>query len=84
MAADENKIREKAERDAQHKDPANWKLGFIYFNPRDRRLLPPKRSPGIGWTVNFASWRSILLFIVMAAVSVSLIEGLFALLNRGK
>jgi uncharacterized membrane protein len=38
-----------------HKDPDNWKWGFIYFNPRDKRTLVPKRNPFFGLTLNFAS-----------------------------
>jgi uncharacterized membrane protein len=38
-----------------HKDPNNWKGGFFYFNPKDKRLFPPKRFPGMGWTINFAN-----------------------------
>ena len=38
-----------------HDDPSNWKLGIFYYNPRDKRIFPPKRIPGLGWTVNFAN-----------------------------
>ncbi len=48
-----------------HKDPNNWKWGCIYFNKEDQRLLPPKRIAWMGWTVNFANPKSVLLFIVL-------------------
>lgn len=44
-----------------------WKLGFIYYNPEDKRIFPPKRRPEFGWTVNFANWKSILAFAAMLA-----------------
>ena len=47
------------------KDPNNWKWGCIYFNKEDQRLLPPKRIAWMGWTVNFANLKSVLLFIAL-------------------
>jgi len=82
MAADENFIREKAALDASHQDPANWKLGIFYFNKADPRLMPPKRIPGLGYTINFANWKSILILVLMTAASVGLVEGLTYLLSR--
>ena len=43
----------------------HWKWGIFYFNPDDRRIFPPKRLPFMGWTVNFANWKSILVFVVV-------------------
>ncbi len=57
-------------RDAWHADPANWKLGIFYFNPRDKRLFPPKRMEGFGWTVNFANPVSLLAMLAMVAVMI--------------
>ncbi len=48
-----------------HKDPNNWKLGFLYYNKEDQRLLPPKRIEWTGWTVNFANPKSIVLLLAM-------------------
>lgn len=48
-----------------HKDPNNWKLGFLYYNKQDKRLLPPKRIEWTGWTVNFANPKSIVLLLAM-------------------
>ena len=48
-----------------HKDPNNWKWGCIYFKKEDQRLLLPKRIAWMGWTVNFANLKSVLLFIAL-------------------
>lgn len=45
------------------KDPNNWIWGMFYYNKEDKRLLPPKRIPFMGWTVNFANRNSVLLFV---------------------
>jgi len=49
--------------DGWHNDPKNWKLGVFYFNKLDKRIFPPKRIQGMGWTVNFANPYSILSII---------------------
>ena len=46
-------------------DPNNWIWGIFYYNKEDKRLMPPKRIPIMGWTVNFADRNSVLLFIFM-------------------
>lgn len=51
-----------------HKDPKNWYLGLIYFNPKDKRLLPPKRIKALGWTINFANPYSVLILIAILAL----------------
>ena len=61
--------------DEWQKDPANWKFGIFYYNPKDKRIFPPKRI-GWGWTVNFANPYSIL---VLVAIIVA-IEVLFRVL----
>ena len=68
----------KEQRETWRKDPANYRLGVFYYNPADKRLLPPKRIKQMGWTVNFAQPGSILIMAVIFA-------GLFALwsLHRG-
>jgi uncharacterized membrane protein len=48
-------------------DPKYWKFHFFYFNPEDKNIFPPKRIPGIGWTINFANPKSILAFLIMIA-----------------
>ena len=47
------------------KDPNNWKFGSLYYNKEDRRLFPPKRISWLGWTINFANWKSILAFLLL-------------------
>lgn len=57
----ENKKPDKETLERWHKDPNNWIWGLFYYNKSDSRLLPPKRIAAMGWTVNFANPRSILL-----------------------
>ncbi|TDW47174.1 hypothetical protein EV144_105190 [Flavobacterium sp. 270] len=54
--------------DNWHKDPNNWHFGCFYYNPKDNRLLPPKRIKEMGWTVNFANPYSVLIFIAILAL----------------
>jgi uncharacterized membrane protein len=63
----------KEQRAAWHADPANWRLGVFYYNKQDPRLLPPKRIPALGWTINFANPRSILLLAVLLAAVLALV-----------
>ncbi len=51
----ETNNKDKDIRDRWHDDPSNWKWGIFYFNRLDKRLFPPKRIRGMGWTVNFAN-----------------------------
>lgn len=63
---------DKETRERWHKDPNNWIWGIFYYNKQDPRLLPPKRLAAMGWTVNFANPRSILLLAgILAAVFVT-------------
>lgn len=55
-----------------HKDSKNWKLGIFYFNPDDKRLLPPKRWKGMGWTINFGNPYSILGILALLGIIVGL------------
>jgi len=41
-------------KDKWHADPKNWKIGILYFNKEDRRIIVPKRINFLGWTANFA------------------------------
>lgn len=45
------------------KDPKNWTWGIFYYNPEDKRILPPKKQEWMGWTVNFANTKSVLVFL---------------------
>lgn len=47
------------------KDPANWIWGMFYYNPEDKRLMPPKYYKEMGWTVNFANPKSILAMVAL-------------------
>jgi uncharacterized membrane protein len=61
---------------AWHNDPANWKLGIFYYNKLDKRILPPKRIQGMGWTVNFAnpvSYLTVLTSIGLLILALSLL-----------
>jgi uncharacterized membrane protein len=43
-------------------DDTYWKCGgLFYYNKEDERLLPPKRVAWMGWTVNFANPKSVIL-----------------------
>jgi uncharacterized membrane protein len=48
-----------------HKDHNDWKWGVFYYNKDDKRLLPPKRIAWMGWTINFANWKSIGFFLLI-------------------
>lgn len=52
-----------AQKDNWHRDPNNWKLGMFYYNREDKRILVPKKIKWMGWTVNFANPKSVLLFV---------------------
>ena len=60
--------------DAWNKDPNNWYFGVFYFNKKDKRLLPPKRVPMLGWTINFANPLSILISVILTAIIILLIR----------
>lgn len=45
------------------KDPNNWIWGLFYYNKEDKRLMPPKKIAWMGWTVNFANYKSVLFMI---------------------
>ena len=44
----------------------NWggpKWGAVYFSKKDSRIIVPKRLKGLGWTVNIAHTKGVLLFV---------------------
>jgi len=47
--------------DPEIENPDNYKLTVFYFNPRDKRVIIPKRNRYLGWTLNFANIYSYLL-----------------------
>ena len=36
-------------------DQEKYKWGFLYFDPKDRRVILPKVNPTLGWTFNFGN-----------------------------
>jgi uncharacterized membrane protein len=54
-------------------DPGNYKWGLFYFNREDPRVFIPKRNPGFGWTLNFASPFSYI--VIFAIIIVAVIFG---------
>ena len=56
-----------------HRDPNNWKWGVFYYNTEDPRLMPPKRIPAMGYTVNFGNKKSVLFFIMLIVVPSAII-----------
>jgi uncharacterized membrane protein len=57
-------------------DDDYWKLGMLYFNPKDPSIFVPKRI-GIGWTLNFGhpvSFIMLLAILVIPLVVVSLLK----------
>jgi uncharacterized membrane protein len=62
--------------DQWHDDPSNWRMGIFYYNKKDKRLFPPKRLRGLGWTVNFANPYSFLtLLVIIILILVVVIYG---------
>jgi uncharacterized membrane protein len=46
-------------------DSSNYWMNTFYYNPKDKRLFPPKRVPAAGWTINFGNPIAILLIAVV-------------------
>lgn len=71
---------DKATMDSWLYDKSNYKWKIFYYNPKDKRILPPRRikSVGIGmngpyikpngWVINFANPYSVLVLILLLAV----------------
>jgi uncharacterized membrane protein len=57
-------------------DLQKWKWGIFYYNPDDDRILPPKKNPAMGWTINFANRQSILLFIFFLLIPLTVLIAL--------
>ncbi len=74
---DSNEKTNKDTLDNGHNDPSNWKLGVFYFNPKDKRIFPPKRSKSFGWTINFANPISIGAVVLIAVLLFFLINKFF-------
>ncbi len=52
-----------------HKNPNNWKFGVFYYNPEDKRILPPKRIKWMGMTINWANTTSVVITILFLALA---------------
>ncbi len=72
MAYTEKQRQEKKELDASHADPANWK-GPFYYNKCDPRILPPKRDPAMGVTINWANRRSVAVLVLMLILTLGVL-----------
>lgn len=62
------KSSDKRDPDQMNQDPGNYKFGFLYWNKYDKRIIVPKRTPFLGWTINFGnpySYVFLILFIVI-------------------
>ncbi|MDP5197985.1 hypothetical protein [Flavobacterium sp. DG2-3] len=53
------------EKNNWHEDPNNWVWGIFYFNPKDKRMFPPKKIKELDWTINFANANSVLICVVI-------------------
>jgi len=71
----------KEQLNAWTKDPNNWKWGFFYYNKEDKRIMPPKKNPAMGWTINFANKRSVITFLLFTLLPTAIIL-LFVLINK--
>ncbi|AWK03200.1 hypothetical protein HYN56_02780 [Flavobacterium crocinum] len=55
-------------------DPDNWIWGLFYYNPKDKRMFPPKRIKEMGLTINFANPNSVFLCVIMILILMILCE----------
>ena len=66
-------------------DPNNWKWGLFYYNKEDKRLLPPKRNPAIGFTINFANKKSLLFFLLTILIPlISILALMMIIVGKSK
>jgi uncharacterized membrane protein len=55
-------------------DESSRKLGIFYFNSENKKVFVPKKY-GMGWTLNFARWQSLLITLgTMAMILFSLLR----------
>jgi len=57
------------ENDRMINDPINYKWGIFYFNRKDSRVVVPKRSKMMGWTLNFGNIYAYLLILSLILVA---------------
>ena len=53
---------------------SNWIWGIFYYNKNDDRIFPPKRIPWMGWTINFAKPKSIIVSTLAIAAFLILLK----------
>ncbi|OXA71887.1 hypothetical protein B0A67_09770 [Flavobacterium aquidurense] len=53
------------EKNDWHNDPNNWVWGLFYYNPKDNRLLCPKRIKQLGLTINFGNPNSVFFAVIL-------------------
>ena len=46
-------------------NPSNYKLGVFYLNRFDSRTVVPKRARILGFSLNFASWKSYVFVLIL-------------------
>ena len=47
--------------DLEVDNPENYKFTIFYFNPKDKRVIVPKRTRYLGWTINLGNINAYLL-----------------------
>ncbi len=57
--------------DDKNLDTDGWYFGIIYANPKDPKIIVPKRY-GIGWTLNFGNKSVILLIVIFILVLITI------------
>ena len=65
-------------------DPANWKWGIFYYNKEDNRLMPPKKNPAMGFTINFANKKSVLFFLLLMLIPLIFISVFIFIAEQSK
>ena len=65
-------------------DPNNWKWGLFYYNKEDKRPLPPKRNPAMGFTINFANKKSLLFFLLIILIPLISIAAFMIIVGKSK
>ena len=46
----------------------NYKYTIFYFNPKDSRIIVPKRNRLLGWTLNFGQRNTYIIIILIAII----------------
>ena len=56
------------------KNSENWKGSLFYYCKEDPRSVVPKKMTGLGWTVNFAHFRTYLQLVIIPALAFASVE----------